>query len=204
MVWFWDVTLMGGADSKVPRAWEAFLRAAVIENRPYDAFVREMLASDGTDTKTRAAAKFLLDRDLEPNLVTRDLSRVFLGRNLQCAQCHDHPLIDDYKQEHYYGIQAFLNRSYLFPNTQAPTAVIAEKAEGDVNFMSVFDKNKKQHTTAPKMPGGKPVAETKPEKGRNTRSRRPRTFDRCRATAAASCSPPRSRRPRIPRSPETP
>jgi Protein of unknown function (DUF1549)/Protein of unknown function (DUF1553) len=168
MVWFWDVTLMERrADAKVPRAaWEEFLRNAVSENRPYDAFVRDMLSSDGSDPKTRAAAKFLLDRDLEPNLVTRDLARVFLGRNVQCAQCHDHPLIDDYKQEHYYGIQAYLNRSYLFPNPQVPTATIAEKAEGDVTFTSVFDKAKKQNTTAPKMPGGKPVEELKPEKGK--------------------------------------
>jgi hypothetical protein len=151
----------------VPRAaWEAYLRAAVAENRPYDQFVREILAADGVDPKTRPAAKFLLDRNLDPTTVTRDLSRIFLGRDLQCAQCHDHPLIDDYKQEHYYGIQAFLNRSFLFPNPQAPTAVIAEKAEGDVNFVSVFDKAKKQNTTPPRMPGGRAINELKPEKGK--------------------------------------
>ena len=125
-----------------------------------------MLASDGADAKTRPAAKFFLDRDLEPNLVTRDLSRIFLGRNMQCAQCHDHPHIDDYKQAHYYGIQAFLNRSFLFPNPQAANAVIAEKAEGDVTFTSVFDKSKKQHTTAPRILNGKPIGEPKPEKGK--------------------------------------
>jgi len=168
MVWFWDVTLMERRrDGKVPHAaWEDYLRRAVAENRPYDAFVREMLGADGVDAKTRAAAKFLLDRDLEPNVVTRDLARVFLGRNLQCAQCHDHPQIDDYKQADYYGIQAFLNRSFLFPNAQAATAVIAEKADGDVNFMSVFDKAKKSHTTLPRMPGGKAIEEAKPEKGK--------------------------------------
>jgi hypothetical protein len=168
MVWFWDVTLMERrSDSKVPRAaWEAYLRAAVAENRPYDAFVREMLTEDGADPKTRPAAKFFLDRELEPNLVTKDLGRIFLGRNLQCAQCHDHPQIDDYLQEHYYGIQAFLSRSFLFPNPKAATAVIAEKAEGDVTFMSVFDKNKKSNTTLPRMPGAKPVAEPTPAKGK--------------------------------------
>ena len=168
MVWFWDVTLMERRrDAKVSRAaWEEFLRTAVNENRPYDVFIRDMLSNDGSDPKTRAAAKFLLDRDLDPTSVTRDLSRVFLGRNIQCAQCHDHPLIDDYKQEHYYGIQAFLSRSYLFPNAQAATAVIAEKAEGDVNFTSVFDKNKKQHTIAPKMPFGKEITETRAAKGK--------------------------------------
>lgn len=168
MTWFWDVTLMERRpDTKVPRpAWEAYLRTIVHENRPYDVFVRELLSADGADEKTRPAAKFFLDRDLEPHLVTRDLSRIFLGRNLQCAQCHDHPLVDDYTQEEYYGIQAFLNRSFLFPKTDDPKAVIAEKAEGDVTFVSVFDKTKKQNTTAPRIRGGKPIAEPKPEKGK--------------------------------------
>ena len=85
---------------------------------------------------------------------------------MQCAQCHNHPTIDDYKQADYYGIQAYLNRSFLFPNIQAPTAVLAEKAEGDVSFMSVFDKNKALNSTFPKMPGGKSVEEPKPEKGK--------------------------------------
>ena len=168
MAWFLDVTLMErGKDAKVPRAaWEVYLRAATADNKPYDSLVREMLASDGADPKTRAAAKFVLDRDLEPHLVTRDIARVFLGRNLQCAQCHDHPTIDDYKQADYYGIQAYLNRSFLFPNAAAPTAVIAEKAEGDATFMSVFDKAKKLHSAAPRMPGGKAVEEPKAEKGK--------------------------------------
>src|SRR5262249_32654456 len=110
--------------------------------------------------------KFFLDRDMEPHLVTKDIGRIFLGRNMQCAQCHDHPVIDDYKQNDYYGIQAFLNRSFLFPNANAANAVIAEKAEGDTNFMSVFDKNKKLNSTLPHMPGGKPVEEPKAEKGK--------------------------------------
>jgi hypothetical protein len=168
MTWFLDVTLMERRpDAKVPRAaWEAYLTTVVTENRPYDEFVRELLSADGTDAKTRPAAKFLLDRNLEPDLVTRDLSRIFMGRNLQCAQCHDHPNVDDYKQDEYYGIAAFLNRSFLFPNPGVPNATIAEKAEGDVTFVSVFDKTKKQNTTVPKILGCKPIVETKPEKGK--------------------------------------
>jgi hypothetical protein len=168
MAWHFDVMLMErGTDSKVPRtAWEAYLVAAFTENKPYDALVREMLAADGADAKTRPAAKFYLDRNFEPHAVTKDIGRIFLGRNMQCAQCHDHPTIDDYKQADYYGIQAFLNRSFLFPNANVPTAVIAEKAEGDVSFMSVFDKNKKLNSTPPRVPGGKELTEPKPEKGK--------------------------------------
>jgi hypothetical protein len=168
MAWHFDVALMERRpDSKVPRvAWEAYLRTAFAENRPYDVLVREILSADGSDPKTRPAAKFLLDRELEPHLTTRDIARTFLGRNLQCAQCHDHPTIDDYKQADYYGILAYLNRSFLFPNPLAPAAVLAERAEGDATFTSVFDKNKKLNSTLPRMPGGKAEAEPKANAGK--------------------------------------
>jgi len=163
-----DVILMERRkDTRVTRAtWETYLRDTFAANRPYDAFAREILSADGSDAKTRPAAKFFLDRDLEPNLITRDLGRVFLGRNLGCAQCHDHPTVSDYKQADYYGIQAFINRTFLFPNAQAATAVIAEKADGEVNFTSVFDKSKKTSATGPRMPGLKPLDEPKAEKGK--------------------------------------
>ena len=163
-----DVILMERRkDTRVPRAaWETYLRDAFAANWPYDAFAREILSADGTDAKTRPAAKFFLDRDLEPNLITRDLGRVFLGRNLGCAQCHDHPTVGDYKQADYYGIQAFINRTFLFPNAQAATAVIAEKADGEVNFTSVFDKSKTASATGPRMPGLKAFDEPKAEKGK--------------------------------------
>jgi hypothetical protein len=167
MAQYFDVVLMERRhDAKVPRAaWEEYLKAAFTANKPYDAFARDILAADGVDPKTRPAAKFYLDREFEPNLVTRDIARVFLGRNLQCAQCHDHPLIDAYKQSEYYGILAFLNRSFLFPNANDAKAVLAEKAEGEVNFVSVFDKAKQQKSTLPRVMTGKAIPEPKLAKG---------------------------------------
>jgi hypothetical protein len=163
-----DVALMDRrADAKVPRAaWVEFLRGSFAADKPYDVLVREILSADGADPQVRGAAKFFLDRDLDPQLVTRDIGRLFLGRNIQCSQCHDHPLVEDYKQADYYGIQAFFNRAFLFPNAQAPTAVIAEKAEGEVTFTSVFDKAKVQKTTAPRVPGLTPLADVKLDKGK--------------------------------------
>ena len=136
-------------------------------NKPYDAArPRDPVRRRGRPGDPRPAAKFFLDRDLDPQLVTRDIGRLFLGRNIQCAQCHDHPLVEDYKQADYYGIQAFFNRTFLFPNAQAPTAVIAEKADGEVNFTSVFDKSQEAEDDRPAGARRKPVAEPKVEKGK--------------------------------------
>src|SRR5262249_17793001 len=92
-----DVLLMERRpDQQVPRAqWQEFLRPSFAANKPGDELVRDILSADGSDPKTRPAAKFVLDRDAEPVTVTRDISRLFLGMNLTCAQCHDHPVVDD-------------------------------------------------------------------------------------------------------------
>src|SRR5262249_32750563 len=91
---------------------------------------------------------------------------LFLGTNFQCCQCHDHPLVDHYKQDHYYGLFAFLNRSYLFTDKAKRLSVMAEKADGEVSFQSVFDPAKVTKTTGPRVPGGMLIKETTFEKGK--------------------------------------
>jgi len=152
-------------DKHVKRAeWLAFLRESFSANKPYDHLVRDILSADGADPKTRAAAAFYLNRDGEPHVLTKDISRLFLGMNLQCAQCHDHPLVDAYKQDFYYGIYAFLNRSYMFADKALKVSVFAEKGDGDVSFQSVFVP-KVMKTTGMFMPYGKKVDEPKFDKG---------------------------------------
>ncbi|HEY8505187.1 MAG TPA: DUF1549 domain-containing protein, partial [Gemmataceae bacterium] len=162
-----DVMLMERRrDNRVPTdAWREYLRQSVADNKPWDVLVREILSADGADKQTRPAAKFLLDRDADPLELTRDVSRLFLGRDITCAQCHDHPSVEDYKQQHFYGLQAFFNRTYLFPNEKDKNATLAEKAEGEVNFVSVFDPKKAEKHTGPRLPGLPAVAEPSFEKG---------------------------------------
>jgi hypothetical protein len=140
------------------------LRASFAKNKHWDQIAREILEADGADGDLRPAAKFYLDRDGEPNLITKDISRLFLGMNLQCAQCHDHPLVGDYEQDYYYGLFAFLSRSYVFTDKQKKVTY-AEKAEGDVTYKSVFDKSQTQKATGPKILTGDAVDEPKFEKG---------------------------------------
>src|SRR5262249_3699261 len=44
--------------------------------------------------------------------LTNDVSVLFFGINVSCAQCHDHPLVNAWKQDHYYGMKSFFARSY--------------------------------------------------------------------------------------------
>jgi len=155
-----DVMLMERRIEKVisPGKFRAFLRTAIEERQPLNELVREILIADGEKDEERAAARFLLDRSAEPHILTRDVGRLFLGVDMQCAQCHDHPSIDDYLQSDYYGIFAFLNRTYLFGSEKG--SVVAERAEGEVEFVSVFVGGDPQ-SMMPHLPGDKEMNEPK-------------------------------------------
>lgn len=165
-----DVMLMERRPEKHVKAkeWRAYLRTSFRENKAWDVLTAEMLSADGAEQATRPAARFLLDRELKTDVVTRDLGRIFLGRDLQCAQCHDHPAIDEYRQLHYYGLAAFIKRSYLFRDPKTKVNSIGEKAEGEVEFTSVF--TAESDATVPRMldlpPLQDPPAEKEPYKVR--------------------------------------
>jgi hypothetical protein len=48
--------------------------------------------------------------------------------NVSCAQCHDHPLVNDWKQDHFYGMKSF------FARTLDNGGFLAERGSGVVKF----------------------------------------------------------------------
>lgn len=157
--WYWSQVLDSWWMERRPgknvevSAWLSYLRESLAADKPLDIVVLELVSADGVDPAQRARARFLLDRDMEPTLVVRDISRLFLGANLQCSQCHDHPRIDSYKQEHFHGLMAYFNRAYLFDDPKLKKKVIGEKADGEVTFQSVFDPKKVTKKRSPGLPG---------------------------------------------------
>ncbi len=149
--------------------WEKFLRTSFAENRPWNEIVSEILTCDGSDADHRGPARFYLDRAGDVDEITRDVARVFLGVNLECAQCHNHPEVDDWKQAHYYGLSAFFVRSYLFTDAKKKTTIYAEKGEGEVEFESVFQIRDKTspgaQSTPPRLFDGEPITEPAFKKG---------------------------------------
>ncbi|QDV84356.1 DUF1549 domain-containing protein [Planctomycetes bacterium TBK1r] len=162
MQYVFDTLLMERRPNKHVTAeqWQAYLRESFLQNKSWRQLAQELLSADGTEEQTRAAARFLLDRELNVDQVTRDVGRIFLGRDLECAQCHDHPAIDDYLQRHYYGLAAFIKRSYLVQDPKTKKSSIGEKADGDVEFTSVFTSETDQ--TAPRMLDAPPVIDPPP------------------------------------------
>lgn len=86
--------------------WHVWLKKAVEANVPYDKMVEAMLASDGHAARNPAVGYYLRDRGMLLDNISNTVE-VFLGQQIGCAQCHDHPF-DDTTQMEYYQLAAFL------------------------------------------------------------------------------------------------
>jgi hypothetical protein len=88
-------------------AFHAWVRDSLLANKPYDQFVRELLAATGTVIGNPPVAWY--KRVVEPKQQLEDVAQLFLGVRVQCAQCHHHPF-ERWSQDDYYSLSAFFSQ----------------------------------------------------------------------------------------------
>jgi hypothetical protein len=142
--------------------WDKYLEAAFAANKPWDVLVREILRGDDGDSDALGGSTFFYTKRLEnygqnpvdKDGLARDVGRLFLGMDLQCAACHNHLFIKDYKQQDYQGLFAFIETTSLQGGSRPSLieGLLTKKRE----FNSVFDPENKK-ATGPRLPGGEEV-----------------------------------------------
>lgn len=86
-----------------------YLEPAVKENRPWSQIFRELVeAKPEPKGSSELLKKLVKDQDQLAN----QISVRFFGINITCAKCHDHPLVDDWKQAHFFGMKSFVSRTF--------------------------------------------------------------------------------------------
>ncbi len=88
-------------------AFHTWIREAVAADKPYDEFVRDILVAIGDESKSPATVWYKEVKT--PENFVDDVSQVFLGQRLACAQCHHHPF-EKWTQDDYWGFAAFFGR----------------------------------------------------------------------------------------------
>ena len=123
-----------------------YLEDSLKSNKPWDRIARELLTPDLKGENQRRAAYFLAlrvrggDNDAKIDAMTSGVASGLFGVQLQCAKCHDHPFVDQWKQDHYYGLAAFLGRTQEARLENTPA--IKERAEGEVKFVTTEQEEK--------------------------------------------------------------
>jgi hypothetical protein len=134
-----DTMLMAGGKGSL----RDYLVQAVGENRPWDRIFRELMVPDQTDKAQKAAAVYLRQGLKDFDRLTADVSSTFFGVNISCAQCHDHPLVRDWKQDHFYGMKAFLSRTFV--NGNGNDGFLGEHGYGIIRFKTTEDVERQAH-----------------------------------------------------------
>jgi hypothetical protein len=123
----------GGNDARDMTSREGmqqYLRRSFLQNKPYNTLVMELVSAQGTnrptgeDDKYNGAVNFLIGK-LEDDAVqaTAKTAQIFLGLQVQCTQCHNHPF-NDWKQNQFWQLNAF------FQQTKARRGQMARARDG--------------------------------------------------------------------------
>jgi Protein of unknown function (DUF1553)/Protein of unknown function (DUF1549) len=91
---------------------ERFFREAFAQNRPWNEVVRDIVGAEGRSDEN-GAVNFLLaqmSNNDEAVQATAKTTRLFMGIQVQCTQCHDHPF-NEWKQNRFWEINSFLRQT---------------------------------------------------------------------------------------------
>ena len=92
-------------------ALQDYLYTAFLENRPWITIVGELISAQGRSDENGATNFLLAHLDNEATPATAVTARLFLGTQLQCVQCHNHPFDTQIKQHEYWAFNAFFQHT---------------------------------------------------------------------------------------------
>src|SRR5579871_6778156 len=176
----WTTLLLTRSGNEVyHEQMEDWLEEQFGKNRPYDQIVRDLVTATGK-TDENGAVNFILAHVGEPQQnrpeegqfdavpITSRSIRLFLGVRIQCTQCHDHPFNPEWKQSHFWGINAFFRQverdgQPAMANQRNQMAVQLTLKENDKynDKQTVYYENRQAvvRATAPKFLDGKTMPE---------------------------------------------
>ncbi len=114
-LWAEQLRVMGGnyapvaTDVKAADAYYQWIRQQMRSSRPLNEFVAEMVDASGSNLTNGPVNLYTMlvhKPQFEPKAFAADFSQLFLGVQIQCAECHNHPF-DRWTQDDYYGFVSF-------------------------------------------------------------------------------------------------
>jgi hypothetical protein len=92
-------------NNQIAQPYHDWIKDSIRTNKPYDKWVHEMLTAEGRIWDNPAAGFIMRDSNMELDAVD-NMVQVWLGTQIGCAQCHDHPF-DHWTQKEYYEMASY-------------------------------------------------------------------------------------------------
>lgn len=95
---------------------QKYLRDTFARNKPYDRMVFDLVSATGSSSPGaedfNGATNFLIQKvnEEKATLATAATAKTFLGLQVQCTQCHDHPF-NEWKQAKFWQMNAFFRQA---------------------------------------------------------------------------------------------
>ena len=97
--------MRGGAQIGAGELYNHWVKEQVAENKPFDQVAYSLVTAEGYPWEDGAAGYYLRDAGMELDNMS-NTTQLFLGTQMVCAQCHNHPF-DKWTQQEYYKMAAF-------------------------------------------------------------------------------------------------
>jgi hypothetical protein len=124
---------------------QQWLRQQFVRNLRYDRLVAEFLSSTGDQRS--GPALFYRSLEAKPDKLAAATSRIFLGLQIQCAQCHDHPF-DRWTQRDFWGYAAFFAQLEPDAAMRGDAFRLVDLPQGEVTLPETDE------VVAPRFPSG--------------------------------------------------
>lgn len=99
------VNTRGLAPGQPGKLYDDWVKDTIRSRMPYDEFVRRLVTASGQLWENGAVGFYVRDLGMPLDHMS-NMTRIFLGTRIECAQCHDHPL-EPITQKEFYQMVAF-------------------------------------------------------------------------------------------------
>jgi len=140
--WLGDMLRVKDDYYRIGKTWtfHTWLKTQLHENRAWDTMVHDMVTAEGRLGENGATAYLLRDASMPLDSLSNTLT-TFLGANVACAQCHDHPFAAWTQRDFYEMASFFGSTAFERVDTRKPAITLRDERFSKANLVGLLQPN---------------------------------------------------------------
>ena len=140
--WLGDMLRVKDDYYRIGKTWtfHTWLKTQLRENRPWNEMVHDMVTAEGRLGENGATAYLLRDASMPLDSLSNTLT-TFLGANVACAQCHDHPFAEWTQRDFYEMASFFGSTAFERVDTRKAAITLRDKRFSKANLVGLLQPN---------------------------------------------------------------